>query len=104
MIAYQVFKMFSSPIIEDQDSKNSGSNGSNWDGTATPKTAHRGQGGDNSQQHVMTYDDFLALYVAFKEKKDEEMLQVIFHLLKVSPDHVANRSLEEPQEGVNWPM
>ena len=52
----------------------------------------------------MTYDDFLALYVAFKEKKDEEMLQVIFHLLKVSPDHVANRSLEELQEGVNWPM
>lgn len=39
----------------------------------------------------MTYEDFCALYVVFKLKKDDDMLQVIFQLLKLSPDHFTNK-------------
>ncbi len=67
MFSVQVFKMFSSPIIDDS-SKDGGDK--QWDGTV----GNGGQGAANSgEKHVMTYDDFVATYVAFKEKKDEEM-------------------------------
>ena len=42
--------------------------------------------------HVMTFEDFCALYVVFKQGKDEDMLQVIFQLLKLSPDHFTNKA------------
>ena len=45
--------------------------------------------------HVMTYDDFAALYVTFKEGKNEEILQVVFELLKLSPEHFWNKSPDD---------
>ena len=53
-------------------------------------------------EYVMTFDDFCALYIVFKEGKDEDMLQVGFELLKLSPDHFSNKPEEEQLE--NWPM
>ena len=43
----------------------------------------------------MTFDDFCAFYIVFKEAKDEDMLQVGFELLKLSPDHFSNKTEEE---------
>lgn len=36
--------------------------------------------------YFMTFDDFIALYVCFRDKKDEEMLQVTFYMSKIRPD------------------
>ena len=43
----------------------------------------------------MTFEDFCALYLVFKEKRDDEMIQVVFHMIRVSPKHIANQSPEE---------
>ena len=47
----------------------------------------------------MTYEDFAALYLVFHEKKDDEMLQVVFQLLKVSPSHVSHHRNSEESDG-----
>ena len=50
----------------------------------------------------MTFDDFCVLYVVFKQNKDDDMLQVIFQILKLSPDHFTNKSPEWQAD--NWPL
>ena len=42
-------------------------------------------------QFVMTFDDFCAFYVVFKDQKDEEMVHIVFEILKLSPDHYNNK-------------
>ena len=35
----------------------------------------------------MTYDDFCAFYIVFRDQKDDEMQQVVFEILKLSPTY-----------------
>lgn len=42
----------------------------------------------------MTFDDFCILYVVFKDLKDEEMMQVVFHLIKLSPQHLSRKTFD----------
>ena len=42
--------------------------------------------------YLMTFNDFCALYLVFKEQKDEEMIQVMFQMVRVSPQHIANKT------------
>ena len=34
----------------------------------------------------MTFEDFCALYVCFRDKKDDEMMQVTFYMCQIKPD------------------
>ena len=34
----------------------------------------------------MTYDDFCALYVCFRDKRDDEIMQVTFQMCKLKPE------------------
>ena len=45
----------------------------------------------------MTFDDFCALYIVFKEQRDEEMVQVMFSMIRINPAHIANLSPEEQE-------
>ena len=46
----------------------------------------------------MTFEDYCAFYLVFEERRDEEMLQVVFEILKLSPDHYNNKTLEDQQD------
>ena len=37
-------------------------------------------------EHVMTFDDFCAFCAVFRDPRDDEMLQIIFQILKLSPN------------------
>jgi len=50
---------------------------------------------DQTPNYVMTFDDFCAYYLVFSERRDEELAQVVFELLKMSPEHFCNKPLEE---------
>ena len=44
---------------------------------------------ENRAQYVMTFDDFCAFYVCFRDRSNQEMSQVIFQMLRLSPTHVS---------------
>ena len=45
----------------------------------------------------MTFDDFCAIYVCFKDKKDDEIGQVVFQILRLNPNFMEGRhNAEEP--------
>ena len=46
---------------------------------------------ENRAQYVMTFDDFCAFYVCFRDRSNQEMSQVIFQMLRLSPTHVSWR-------------
>lgn len=42
----------------------------------------------------MTFDDFCAMYVCFRDQKDEEVMQLVFSMLKIHPGHITNKTIE----------
>ena len=46
--------------------------------------------GEMDINYIMTEDDFLAYYVAFKDLLATEVCQVAFEMIKISPHHHAN--------------
>jgi len=82
-VGNHVFKMFASRILTQENLKQTNSKA--WDTTV------------NSQAvlpFVMTFDDFCAMYVCFRDQKDEEVMQLVFSMLKIHPGHITNKTIE----------
>ena len=53
-------------------------------------------GNPEDMQHLLlTFEDLCALYLVFKERKEEEILQVYFQMIKMCPDQqIRQRALQ----------
>ena len=49
----------------------------------------------------MTFDDFCAMYVCFRDQRDDEIMQVTFSMFKLHKNYIRNKSIEE--QHLNWP-
>ena len=83
MIKDKIFKLFASRPNNDSSEKRP------EDDKAYENVSSNNLG-EMDINYIMTEDDFLAYYVAFKDLLATEVCQVAFEMIKISPHHHAN--------------
>ena len=47
---------------------------------------------------VMTFDDFTAMYVCLRDKRDEEFCQIVFAMFKLGPEYINRQNKERDKD------
>ena len=84
MIKDKIFKLFASRPKSEVDEKRP------EDDKAYENVSQNNRG-EMDINYIMTEEDFLAYYVAFKDLLATEICQVAFEMIKISPHHYANQ-------------